>query len=142
MVVGPSQRGKMILILRTIISKKDTGQTQSYSKKIQAESRDGTKKIQAKNKHWRKWRSWRYRQYRQYRHAKIQMRIVRIMRNLTFLTFLSAIFVGRLADRTKRIRIKSGAMDIRVELETKRARVASHPECFHNGIILIVYVIQ
>ena len=24
----------------------------------------------------------------------------------------------------------------------KRARVASHPECFHNGIILIVYVIQ
>ena len=24
----------------------------------------------------------------------------------------------------------------------KRARLASHPECFHNGIILIVYVIQ
>ena len=82
--------------LRCESRKKDTGQTQSYSKKIQAESRDGTKKIQAKNKHWRKWRKWRswrycqYRQYRQYRHAKIRMRIVRIMRNLTFLTFLNA----------------------------------------------------
>jgi hypothetical protein len=54
------------------------------------------------------------------------MRIVRILRNLTFLTFLNAFFVGRLANKTKRIRIKSGIMDIRVKLETKRARVASH----------------
>ena len=27
-------------------------------------------------------------------------------------------------------------------LQKKRARQMSHPECFHNGIILIVYVIQ
>ena len=31
---------------------------------------------------------------------------------------------------------------IRNPKQQKRARLASHPECFHNGIILIVYVIQ